>query len=101
MTLRDFSPEVLAELREIWSYIAEDNSEAADQLEEEIFQACHRLARNPYLGHIRPDLTDKPVRFWPVHRNYLIVYRISDSTLDIVHVFHAARDIRSELEEMD
>jgi plasmid stabilization system protein ParE len=61
------------DLFDIWSYVAPINLKAADRLENEIIQACERLADQPDLGHFRRDLTDKPVRFFLVHANYLVV----------------------------
>ena len=68
----ELSPEARDDLQEIWAYIARDNPSAADQLETDIFAACELLVENPRLGHKRPDLTDEPVRFWPVRGNYLV-----------------------------
>ncbi len=88
----ELSPEALADLQEIWLYIASDNPGAADILESEIYEACELLARNPRLGHKRPDLTDEPVLFWPVRGRYLVVYHRSNRPLQIARILHAARD---------
>jgi len=94
----ELSPEARDDLQEIWAYIARDNLSAADQLETDIFAACQLLAENPRLGHKRPDLTDEPVRFWPVRGNYLVVYLYEVETLKIVRLLHGARDASSELQ---
>ena len=86
------SPEALQDLGDIWEFIAEDNIEAADRVREEIFAAFDGLVNAPRKGHVREDLTDKPVLFWPV-RAYLIVYRPETRPLHIVGVLHGARDI--------
>ena len=52
-------------------YIAEDNIDAADRIIAEIFDALRTLAAHPHIGHRRPDLTDRPLRFQPV-RDFLI-----------------------------
>ena len=62
----ELSPEATDDLQEIWVYIANDNPIAADKLEDGIYAACELLAKNPRLGHRRPDLTGEPVLFWPV-----------------------------------
>ena len=59
-----FTPDAVADLDDIWRFIASDNRAAADQVEEAIVAACEALARNPLQGHVRPDLTKLPVRFW-------------------------------------
>lgn len=83
---------------EIWAYIAADNIEAADRVEGEIFDACARLAEWPHLGHLRRDLTDKPVRFYPVRGTYLIVYDPATQPLEVIRILHGARDVTAELE---
>lgn len=51
---------------------------------------------DPGLGHLREDLTDEPLRFWPVH-SYLIIYRPGRTPLQIVRVLSGYRDIRDLL----
>ena len=55
-------------------------------------EAMQRLAENPGIGHVRPDLTDEDVRFWPVFK-YLVVYRPETKPLEIVRVLHGRRDV--------
>jgi plasmid stabilization system protein ParE len=94
MKFYEFSPEARGDLQEIWVYIANDNLGEADQLEADIYAACELLAKNPTLGHKRPDLTDEPVRFWTVRRFYLIVYLPETEPLQIVRILHGSRDLR-------
>ena len=93
----ELSPEARDDLQEIWAYIARDNPSAADQLETDIYTAFELLTKNPRIGHKRADLTDEPVRFWPVRDNYLVVYYDAPETVKIVRVLHGARDASSEL----
>jgi plasmid stabilization system protein ParE len=86
------------DLFEIWAFIAADDIEAADRVEAEIFDACGRLAEQPHMGHLRRDLTDKPVRFFPVRGTYLIVYNPASEPLEIIRILHGARDAVAELE---
>ena len=51
-----------------------------------------RLAENPGIGHVRSDLTDEDVRFWPVFK-YLVIYRPETAPLEIVRVLHGRRDV--------
>jgi plasmid stabilization system protein ParE len=59
------SPDALQDLQDIWDFVAFDNANAADHLEDEFFSAFEKLARQPRMGHTRPDLTERDVRFWP------------------------------------
>ena len=98
--MREFElhPQALADVEEIWDYIAQDNLAAADRLVDELFEAFAGLAAMPEKGYIRQELTNKLVRFWVV-RNYLIVYRPSTTPLQILAVIHGARNVLDLLRE--
>ena len=66
MSSYQFTPQVVDDLFEIWSYIASDDLDAADRIEEAIHVACAFLADAPLAGRIRKDLTALPLRFWIV-----------------------------------
>jgi toxin ParE1/3/4 len=93
----ELSPESLADLESIWDFVAADDPGAADRVIDELFEACERLASWPGTGHLRPDLTDTQVRFWPV-RPYLIVYRERSDRIQIVAILHGSRDVPAALE---
>lgn len=61
-------PEALADLEEIWEYIAADNLDAADRVLEELYEAIHGLISFPQQGHRRSDLTARPLRFQSVRK---------------------------------
>jgi len=90
-----FTPQAVEDLFEIWSYIAGDDLDAANRVEEEIYAACAFLAETPLAGRIRQDLTSLPLRFWLVqpYRNYWIVYHPATKPLQVIRILHAARDI--------
>lgn len=90
------SPEAARDIRDIWAYIAQDNIKAARRVRLQIFHACQRIAKNPKIGFTREDLTEKPVRFWPVG-SYLIVYNPARRPIEVVRVVHGARDVPSLL----
>ncbi len=93
------SPEAAKDVREIWSYIAQDNPRAARRFRLKLFEACQILAGHPGIGHRRQDLSDKPVLFWPVG-SYLIVYYPARRPIEIVRVLHGALDISAVLTEL-
>jgi len=66
-------PQAYTDLDQIWEYIAADNLDAADRVREEIYEAIQSLVPFPYVGHSRPDLTSKPLRFQTVGE-YVIAY---------------------------
>lgn len=92
-----YSPEARLDLFEIWEFIARDNVDAADRVEQEIQGAATMLAGNPELGHLRRDLTSKPVRFWTVH-SYLIIYDPVARPLEVVRILSGYRDIAALVE---
>jgi toxin ParE1/3/4 len=86
-------PEALTDLDDIWEYIAADNVGAADRLLEEIYEAIRALVPFPQVGHIRPDLTSRPLRFHTV-RELLIAYTPDERPLIVVAVLHGRRNPR-------
>jgi antitoxin ParD1/3/4/toxin ParE1/3/4 len=82
---------------DIAAYIAEENPVAARRVLAKLRQAMRRLAQAPGLGHLREDLADEPLRFWPVY-SYLIVYRSETTPLQVIRVLHGARDVKAILE---
>ena len=99
MSKYQFTPLALADLFDIWSFIAQDNAAAADRVEEAAYRACDFLADSPLAGRIRKELTPLPVRFWVVqpYLNYLIVYDPEKKPLQIIRILHSARDLPSVL----
>jgi plasmid stabilization system protein ParE len=86
-------PQACADLDEIWEYIAADSLDAADRVREEIYAAIQSLLPFPYIGHSRPDLTLKPLRFQSV-REYVIVYAPDEKPLPVIAVLHGHRNPR-------
>jgi plasmid stabilization system protein ParE len=98
MTTYQFTPPAVADLFDIWSFIAEDDP-AADRVEEAVFRACDFLADSPLAGRTRKDLTALPLRFWVVqpYSSYLIVYRPERKPLQTIRILHSARDLPTVL----
>lgn len=86
-------PLAAQDITEIWEYIAADNPLAARRVREEIYSAIRALFPFPGVGHRRPDLTAKPLRFILV-REYLIAYAPEERPLWIVAVMHGRRSPR-------
>jgi plasmid stabilization system protein ParE len=69
------------------------NLAAADRVREEIYEAIQSIVPFPYVGHSRPDLTSKPLRFQIV-REYVIAYAPEEKPLAVIAVLHARRNPR-------
>jgi antitoxin ParD1/3/4 len=93
------SPVAADDLVNIWQYIREQSSvKLADRVESVIREKILFLARNPRTGHRRKELTDLPLRFFPVYL-YLIVYRAEMKPLQVVAILHGKRDVESVLKD--
>ena len=88
-----FHPEAFTDLDQLWEYIAEHNVDAADWVVVDIFSALRTLVASPHIGHRRPDLTARPLRFHRV-RDYLIAYAPEERPLWVVAVLHGRRNPR-------
>jgi toxin ParE1/3/4 len=87
------SPEAQQDIIEIQAfYLKEANARVARYVLAEITRAFRFLAGTPGAGHSRRDLTDEPVRFWPVF-SFLVVYDPNMQPLGIARVLHGSRDL--------
>ena len=93
MRAYDFHPEAESDINAIWDYIAEDSPDAADRTIDKIVAALEALVPLPHLGHRRPDLTSRPLRFITA-QNYLIAYAPDKKPLWVVAVMHGRRSPR-------
>jgi toxin ParE1/3/4 len=80
------------DLIEIWTYIAQDNPQAADRLLDLLDRKSLTLAKTPHLGMARSDIAEG-VRHLPVG-NYLILYRIRGNDVEVVRYVHGKRRLR-------
>ena len=93
------APCVEDELWAIWEFIAQDNPDAATRVVDAAYETFTVLAATPGLGRLRkfrnPRL--KGVRSWLVSGfdNYVIFYRATSEGIEVLHVYHGARDIES------
>ena len=78
---------------EIWRHIAEDNERAADQFIDLLTHYFGLLGANPRAGRPRDELRPG-YRSFPVGE-YLILYRIMEPGVCIMHVVHGRRDIEA------
>ncbi len=85
------TPAAEQDLQDVWLYIAQDNTRAADKLLDRIEVQCELLANHPQLGPARDDIA-KGLRYQPL-ANYLILYRVIAQGVEIVRVVHGARNI--------
>ena len=87
----DYSPDARADIEDALNYLERFSPAAADRLAEEIDQRCQLLASQPGIGRPRDDI--KPGLRTVVVQRYVIIYRSTDTTLEVVPVVHGSRDI--------
>jgi plasmid stabilization system protein ParE len=76
-SLYDVSVEAQNDLFEIWRRIAEDSIGVADRIDAEFHELFASLGRIPHQGHIRKDLTKRPVLFIYI-RSWSCISRMSN-----------------------
>ena len=88
------APQVEIELDDIWCYIARESgsTDIADRLIDSITDRFFLLASHPYVGRRRDDDLHPGLRSFPVGE-YVIIYRIEDEDVLILHVAHGRRNI--------
>jgi plasmid stabilization system protein ParE len=88
-----WSEAAIADLHDICSYIASHDSQAARRMGRGILDHVRILASFPFIGPTYPRGSRGSLREI-VFRSYRIFYDVSESdrTVEIVHVWHGARD---------
>jgi toxin ParE1/3/4 len=82
------------DLLEIWSFISEESSFAADHVMDLIEKEAQTLALQPLMGRERPELS-AGVRCWPTSSSYNLYYLPAQEGITIIRVLHQARDLQS------
>jgi toxin ParE1/3/4 len=77
----------LADLKEIFAYIAADNRQAAGRVVARIERVAARIAASPQIG----GATRKPGFFQFPVGTYLIVYEVGNDEVIVYYVRHGAR----------
>lgn len=86
-------PGAAQDISDIWEFIAQENLVAAGRVREQILDSIRRLAPFPNQGHLRPDLTSRPLRFH-IMRRYLIAYAPEQSPLVVIGIVDGRRSPR-------
>ena len=84
-----WSPQALTDLREIYLYISKDSLSAARALHERIRSCVLLLAETPQIG--RPGRVPGTREMVVSGTRYIVPYRIAKDTLQILRVYHTAR----------
>ncbi len=85
------------DLKEIWSYIAEDNIDSAYRIIRELSKKFDLLEANPKLGRRQDDFIVE-MRMFPFKKYYIYYFPTKDG-VEIYHVLHGSRDVEGEFED--
>lgn len=85
-------PRAKQDIREIIRYVSLENAVAAKELKQSFLDAFKLLGERPTIGHTHQEWTNKAVRFWPAHPNYMVVYYPDSSPIEVARIYHTARD---------
>ncbi|MEH2418856.1 type II toxin-antitoxin system RelE/ParE family toxin [Nostoc sp.] len=87
------SPKASQDLSEIIDYFVRINIDAGDNFVDKFDQKCKYLANFPNMGrsygNIKPDLRGVPLD------NYIILYRVIDSEIEIVRIVSGYQNLES------
>jgi toxin ParE1/3/4 len=94
------APEAEAELDDIWYYVAKESGsiDIADRLVDSITERFYLLARHPHMGRRRDEDLRPGLRSFPVGE-YVIIYRVEEDEVLILHVYRGSRDIEALLRQ--
>jgi toxin ParE1/3/4 len=94
-----FTPSARRDLEAIGDYIALDSRREALRFVTTLEQFCAKLLAQPERFPLSLRHTQLGIRR-ARHRDYLIFYRVRDTTVEILRILHAARDVESITESL-
>jgi toxin ParE1/3/4 len=92
-----WSGPALEDLRGIRAWVARDRPDAARRLATEILNRVEALASFPASGRVVPEIGIEAYREIVV-RPYRVIYRVRETDVVILRVWHARRDLPDDAE---
>ncbi|MBH8552303.1 type II toxin-antitoxin system RelE/ParE family toxin [Nostocaceae cyanobacterium CENA357] len=96
-------PQVIRDLIELATYIAEDNLDASDRFLIAAEETFKQLGKMPGVGKLcqfsSPHLAEFRQQSIKGFKNYLVFYRSTNTGVEIVRVIHGARDLEAILDD--
>ncbi|NJL09521.1 MAG: type II toxin-antitoxin system RelE/ParE family toxin [Calothrix sp. SM1_7_51] len=97
MKRHTISPEANQDLEEIIDYFTSRNIDAGERFIDEFNKKCVYLANFPNMGRSYADVKD--YLRGVLLGNYVILYRVTDSGIEILRVVSGYRDLESLFKE--
>lgn len=100
MSSYELSPDARRDLLATQDYYLDEkrSASAAEAVFFDLGRGFEQIARNPWIGHRREDLTERDVRFLLIGA-YFIVYRPNPNPVRVVRILHGSRDISAILSD--
>lgn len=93
-----FTPAAMHDMADILAFISEDSEAAAMEILGALFRQANLLVQSPWIGRSRDDDLGAGIRSLPVGR-YVLFYRVKADGVEVLRVFHGARDLPRLFEE--
>ena len=87
-----FAPAVRLELLQIGEAIEADSPSRAASFVRELEDKARSIALNPKIYRLRHDVA--PGIRLATYASYIILFRLSASKIEILHIVHGARDLK-------
>ncbi|MGK7955900.1 MAG: type II toxin-antitoxin system RelE/ParE family toxin [Crocosphaera sp.] len=98
-------PQVIRDLIEVATYIAQENLEASDRFLRAAEETFKQLVQMPGIGKkcqfTNPQLVNLQQQAIKGFKKYLVFYRPTPLGIEIVRVIHGARDLAAIFDELD
>lgn len=89
-----YSDESLADLEDIWDFLAGESEQAASRVVNALISFCQRLSQFPYSHQTLPGLPKPDVRR-AVLRHWVILYEVHQTHIAVLRIVHGGRDLRA------
>ena len=87
-------PQALRDLEAIEAYFDEVAPDFAPLFVRGAFEATGRLSEFPSVGRVVPEIGDESIREL-IYRQYRIIYVVDEGSVEVLTVYHSARQFGS------
>ena len=94
-----WTAQAVKDVETICEFIAKDSIVYAHLFAKDILQTVKRLAKFPKSGRIVPEFSNENIREI-ILGNYRIIYRIKNNIIEILTVYHSARLLKTDTENI-
>jgi toxin ParE1/3/4 len=90
----EWSESAVLDLEGIKEFIERDSEYYAIEFASRIIEVVEKLSVFPNLGRKVPEVEDEMIREIVFH-NYRLIYKLSDESILVLAIIHAARDLNN------